>query len=108
MARKKKSEMTLQERVDCVMKGETWDFAEEFGIEVLARCTALHIYARKEGSEYFESLLRKICVRGDEWAHEEGNPFVLAMAAIGQRIKDAGGVKEYVEKRKKEQHGEGN
>lgn len=108
MARKKKSEMSLTERVDCVMKGETWYFAEEFGIEVLARCTALHIYARKEGSEYFESLLRKICIRGDEWAHEKDHPSILAMAAMGQRIKEAEDVKEYVKKRKKEQHGEGN
>lgn len=96
MARKKKSEMTLLERVDSVMKGESWEFAEQFGIEVLARCMALHIYARKDGEEYITDLMRRICIRGDQWAHEPGVPFILAMAAIGQKIQEAGGVEEYM------------
>ena len=102
MKRKKKSEMTLKERVDSVLKGETWEFGEEFGIEVLARCVALHVYARKEGGEYLHDLMARICRRGDEWAHEGNHPFVLAMAAAGQRIKDAGGVEEYLRMRKED------
>ena len=108
MPRKKKSEMTLKERVDSALKGETWDFGEQFGIEVLARCVALHVYARKEGGEYLSDLMKRICKRGDEWAHEGNHPFVLAMASVGQRVKDAGGLEEYLSQRRKERYGEGN
>ena len=100
--------MTLQERVDSTLKGETWEFGEQFGIEVLARCMALHAYARKDGEEFLPDLMSRICKRADEWAHEPGVPLMLAMAAVGQKIKDAGGVEEYLEMRRKESHGEGN
>ena len=108
MARKKKSEMTIHERVDSALKGETWDYAEEFGIEVLARCVALHVYSRKDGEEYLSKIMTSICKRGDEWAHEGNHPFVLAMAAVGQRVKDAGGLEEYIAQSRKERYGEGN
>lgn len=108
MPRKKKGEMTLQERVDSTLKGDTWEFAEEFGVEVLARCMALHVYAREDGEEWFERLMKKICIRGDEWAHEANHPFMLAMASVGQAIKEAGGVKDYLDIKMKERYGEGN
>lgn len=102
MPRKKKSEMTLHERIDSVMKGESWEFAEEFATEVLARCFALHAYARKDGEQWYEDTIRKIAYRADEWAHEPGHPFILAMASVGNKIEKAGGLKEYYEQSRKE------
>lgn len=84
--RKKKNEMTAVELVDQALKGRTWEEAEEAGVEILARCVALRIYARKEGSEYFSSLMRRVLDRSTEWAHE--NHSALAMAALGQKMKD--------------------
>ena len=107
MARKKKSEMTLQERVDSVMKGETWYFAEEFGIEVLARCVALHHYARKDGEEFFMNLTERICRRAGEWAKEGDHAAILAFAALGYKVEKAGGVDNYIKERRKEHYGEG-
>jgi hypothetical protein len=43
MARKKKSEMSPKERMEYILDGATWDDAEETGIEILARCMALHV-----------------------------------------------------------------
>lgn len=83
MARKKLSEMSLMERVDRRLEGATWDEAEQVGIEIIARCMALHIYSRKEGSEYLEGLMEKICKRADEWAHEGNHPLILAFASAG-------------------------
>jgi len=78
--------MTPIERMDYIMKGATWDDGEAVGIEMLARCMALHVYARKEGKEYFDQLMKRICTRADEWAHEPGNPTILAFAAVGHKI----------------------
>ncbi|MDD6017136.1 MAG: hypothetical protein PUC18_12840 [Prevotellaceae bacterium] len=87
--KKKRSEMTPMERMEYIMTGSTWDDAEEVGIEMLARCCALHVYARKE-EDYILNLSMKlterICRRADEWAHEGNNPFVLACASGGHRM----------------------
>lgn len=77
--------MTPMERVVQRMKGLTWDEAEEVGIEILAKCVALHVYSRKEEHYPFE-LMKRVCKRADEWAHEEGVPAILAMAAMGHRL----------------------
>lgn len=82
--------MTSKERMEYIMTGSTWDEAEEVGIEILARCCALHVYARKE-EDYILNLSMKltesICRRADEWAHEEGNPTLLALAAAAHERK---------------------
>lgn len=87
--RKKRSEMTPKERMEYIMTGSTWEEAEEVGIEILARCSALHVYARKEDEDYILNLSMKvterICRRADEWAHEGNHPFILACAAAGHR-----------------------
>ena len=83
MPRKKKSEMTPVELVDQALNGRSWDEAETAGVEILARCMALHVYARKEGEEYFRGLMKRICNRADEWAHEDNHPTILAFAAVG-------------------------
>ena len=55
---KKRADMTPMERMDYIMKGATWDDGEAVGVEMLARCMALHVYARKEGEEYFQQLMK--------------------------------------------------
>ncbi len=87
--RKKRSEMTPMERVEYIMKESTWEDAEEVGIEILARCSAMHVYARKEEDYVVDltmKLTERVCKRADEWAHEKNNPFVLACASIGHQM----------------------
>lgn len=83
--RKKLSEMTYVERVDRALKDASWDQAEEAGIEILARCMALHTYARNEGEEYLLELMVRICKRADKWAKEGNHPAVLAFASMGYK-----------------------
>lgn len=79
--------MTPYERVDQRMKGMSWDEAEEVGIEIIARVMALHVYARKE-EDYIPDLMKRICHRAYEWAHEsDENIFRLAMAALAHERK---------------------
>lgn len=88
--RKKRSEMSPKERMDFILKDSTWEEAEEVGIEILARCCALHVYARKE-EDYILNLSMKlterICRRADEWAHEGDNSWHLALAATGYELR---------------------
>lgn len=85
MPRKKLSEMTRLERVDKALQGASWEEAEEVGVEILARCMALHVYARKDGETFFKDVMERICKRGDEWAHEGNHPTILAFAAVGYK-----------------------
>lgn len=75
------------ERVDRALKDASWDQAEEAGIEILARCMALHTYARNEGEEYLLKLMVRICKRADKWAQEGNHPAVLAFASMGYEKK---------------------
>ena len=84
--RKKLSEMTPMEKMEKILKGSSWDEAEEVGKEILARCMALHIYAMDGGFEYIDHLIKSICERSDAWAHEDNNPRILALAAVGYKI----------------------
>ena len=86
MARKRKSEMTSVELIDQALRGRTWEEAETAGVEIIARCMALHAYARKEGHAYIEHIMERICMRADDWAHEDGNPVYLAFARVGHEI----------------------
>ena len=81
--RKKLSEMTPYERVLSRMKDMSWEEAEEVGVEILARCLAMHVYSRKDGEEYFLPLLRHICQTADKWASSDFGSHYLAMARIG-------------------------
>ena len=85
MARKKLADMTPIERMNKLMKGLSWDQAEEVGVEILARVLSLHTYARKEGEEYLDRLIDRICDRSDEWAQSEEGSFVLVMAASAHK-----------------------
>lgn len=84
--RKKLSEMTPMEKMEKILKGSSWDEAEEVGKEILARCMALHLYAMGEGFEYIDHLIKSICERGDAWAHEGNNPSILGLAAAVNKI----------------------
>lgn len=85
MPRKKLSEMSRLERIDKILEGSTWEEAEEVGIEILARCMALHVYARKDGEKFIKDTMLRIATRGDQWAHEGDHPLVLAFAAVGYK-----------------------
>ena len=78
--------MTPMEKFEKILKGSSWDEAEEVGKEILARCMALHIYAKGEGFEYIDHLIESICKRSDAWAHEGNNPRILAFAAVGYKL----------------------
>ena len=85
MSRKKLSDMTPIERVDQRMKGMSWEEAEDVGVEILARCLALHMYVHKDEEKYIDHLLTRILERGTEWAKE--NALGLAMASVGLKLK---------------------
>ena len=81
--RKKLSEMTPYERVDSRMKGMSWEEAEDVGVEILARCLALHIFAREDAEEYMPKLFKRIFDRSLEWARTEGSfPIAMAKSAV--------------------------
>lgn len=84
MARKKLSEMTPYERVDSRMKGMSWEEAEDVGVEILAKCLALHIFAREDVDEYMPKLFKRVLDRAFEWARTKGS-FPLAMAKSAVR-----------------------
>lgn len=81
MARKKYSEMTTIELADRLLKGRTWEEAEEVGVEILARCCALHVHVRNDGEKWFSDVMEKIANRTCEWSHEHA--FELACAKGG-------------------------
>lgn len=84
---KKRTDMTPMERMEYIMTGATWDDADEVGVEMLARCVALHTYARDDGEEYFKELMSRICRRADQWVHENNNELRLAIASLGNKLK---------------------
>lgn len=81
---KKRSEMTPVERLDWIMAHSTWDEAETVGVEILARCLALHTYAREDGKEFYMKVMSDVCRRAGEWAKE--NSQILAFAHVGHKL----------------------
>lgn len=84
MVRKKLSEMTPIERVEERMKGMTWEEAEDVGVEILARCLGLHVHVRKDGEEYLNKIMKRICTQCVKWSQD--NAHVLAAASAGLRL----------------------
>ena len=76
--------MTPIERMNKLMKGLSWEEAEDVGVEILARCIALHVFAREDYEEYLPKLFHCIRDRSFEWARTEGS-FPLAMAKSAVR-----------------------
>ena len=85
MGRKKMCDMSPVERVNMAMKGLTWDEAEEAGVEILARCLALHVYARKDGVDWVDKTSKRIIKRAQEWKDEGNHSWILAWAAVAHK-----------------------
>ena len=80
MPRKKLSEMTPFERVEQRMKGMSFEEAEDVAVEILARCTCLHICVRKVAKELIANTLERIGKRADEFSQEHS--FELSAASV--------------------------
>lgn len=78
--RKKLAEMTPIERMNKLMKGLSWEEAEEVGVEILARCFARHKHVLKDEDKFMDNILEKICERCNEWSHEHS--WELAIASV--------------------------
>lgn len=82
MSRKKLSEMTPFERVEQRMKGMSYEEAEDVAVEILARCTCLHIYVRKDAKEWIANTMERIGKRADEFSQEHSFEISAASAFI--------------------------
>lgn len=82
MPRKKLSEMTPYERVEQRMKGMSWEEAEDVAVEILARCTGLHVHVRKDSEEWIPKLFERIGKRADEWSQEHSFKLALTNAVL--------------------------
>lgn len=80
--------MTPVELVDQALKNRTWEEAEEAGVEILARCMALHVYAREDGDEYYMNIVERICLRADAWAKDNALMLGFARACLELRKKE--------------------
>lgn len=80
MGKKKLAEMTPIERMNKLMKGLSWEEAEEVGAEILARCLARHKHVLKDEDKFMDNILEKICERCNEWSHEYS--WELAIASV--------------------------
>lgn len=72
--------------MEYILNGATWEEAEAVGVEILARCMALHCYARHDGEEYYKRIMKTIAERGDEFAKE--NTAILAFASVAHKLSD--------------------
>ena len=86
MARKKMSEMTPIERVDRVMKGASWEDAENVGIEILARCISFNYVVNKGGKGYMEKLFARLGDRVQTWTDEHATQ--LAMGRVAKELQE--------------------
>lgn len=78
--RKKLAEMTPIERMNKLMKGLSWEEAEEVGVEILARCAALHFHVHGDGEEFVIGLGEKIVNETNRWSKEHS--WELAIASV--------------------------
>ena len=88
MSRKKLSEMTPMERVEQRMKGLTWEEAEDIGIEILARCLALHMFVRKDLMQYTERMNERLFENAVKWARSHSTELALASAVLQKNDSD--------------------
>ena len=88
MSRKKMSEMTPIERVDRVMKGASWEDAENVGIEILARCISFNFFVNKSGNEYMEKLFARLGDRVQTWTDEHTTQLAMGRVAKERQEKE--------------------
>ena len=88
MSRKKMSEMTPIERVDRVMKGASWQDAENVGIEILARCISFNFFVNKGGREYMEKLFARLGDRVQTWTDDHATQLAIGRVAKERQEKE--------------------
>lgn len=88
MSRKKISEMTPIERVDRVMKGASWEDAENVGIEILARCISFNYFVNKGGNEYMEKLFARLGDRVQTWTDDHATQLAMGRVAKERQEKE--------------------
>lgn len=88
MSRKKLSEMTPIERVDRVMKGASWEDAENVGIEILARCISFNYFVNKGGKGYMEKLFARLGNRVQTWTDEHATQLAMGRVAKERQEKE--------------------
>ena len=88
MARKKMSELTPIERVDRVMKGASWEDAENVGIEILARCISFNFFVNKSGKGYMEKLFARLGDRVQTWTDEHATQLAMGRVAKERQEKE--------------------
>ena len=88
MSRKKMSEMTPIERVDRVMKGVSWEDAENVGIEILARCISFNYFVNKGGKGYMEKLFARLGDRVQTWTDEHTTQLAMGRVAKERQEKE--------------------
>ena len=88
MSRKKISEMTPIERVDRVMKGASWEDAENVGIEILARCISFNYVVNKGGKGYMEKLFARLGDRVQTWTDEHATQLAMGRVAKERQEKE--------------------
>lgn len=88
MSRKKLSEMTPMERVEQRMKGLTWEEAEDIGIEILARCLALHMFVREDLIQYTKRMNDRLFENAVKWARSHSTELALASVVLQKNDSD--------------------
>lgn len=88
MARKKMSELTPMERVDRVMKGASWEDAENVGIEILARCISFNYFVNKGGKGYMEKLFARLGDRVQTWTDAHATQLAIGRVAKERQEKE--------------------
>jgi hypothetical protein len=88
MSRKKLSEMTPMERVEQRMKGLTWEEAEDIGIEILARCLALHMFVREDLIQYTKRMNDRLFENAVKWAKSHSTELALASVVLQKNNSD--------------------
>lgn len=82
MTERKKT--TPAERANKIMKGCTWEEAEEIGTYILGKCAQKRIRVDND-EKFFERINHKICEKGEDWIVSENGAFYIAMARFGER-----------------------
>ena len=88
MARKKMSELTPIERVDRVMKGASWEDAENVGIEILAHCISFNYFVNKGGKGYMEKLFARLGDRVQTWTDAHATQLAMGRVAKERQEKE--------------------
>ena len=81
---KKRSEMTVEEKMNFILDGATWEEAKEVGCLILGKVVAkaVHVDGNKD---IFHELFETVAKKGDQWV-QEGGSWYLAIAKASKRL----------------------